>query len=305
MLAAYTLWLLFWQNDLLYLIDSFTWSSYKLAILCAIICMTPLNWGLEAIKWKTAMQPFTIDLRNSLRSVLSGVTIGLITPARLGEYAGRMLYIPNDQRVWSGLATLRCSLAQSTITFSAGILSLLWISTNQEFSFLGIDPKLILVLSVVLLVLTIFIYLRIDLVLPWINRIVELFRNRLGMTIQTHTDRISVSIYHQMQILSYAVIRYLVYLSQYALMLLVFGFDQSLLSIAAGISLVFLVQSLVPVPAVAKVFARTGAAAAIFSLLGYENLEVILASLLLWVINLLLPALCGLVLLLRKERELN
>ncbi len=251
------------------------------------------------------MQPFTIDLRNSLRSVLSGVTIGLITPARLGEYAGRMLYIPNDQRVWSGLATLRCSLAQSTITFSAGILSLLWISTNQEFSFLGIDPKLILVLSVVLLVLTIFIYLRIDLVLPWINRIIELLRNRLGMTIQTHTDRISVSIYHQIQILSYAVIRYLVYLSQYALMLLIFGFDQSLLSIAAGISLVFLVQSLVPVPAVAKVFARTGAAAAIFSLLGYENLEVILASLLLWVINLLLPALCGLVLLLRKERELN
>ncbi len=303
MLVAYTLWLLFWQNDLLYLVHSFTWSLSKLAILGAIICMTPLNWGLEAMKWKIAMQPFPIGLKSSLKSILSGVTIGLITPARLGEYAGRMLYIPSDQRVWSGLATLRCSLAQSTITFSAGILSLLWIGTIQEFSFLGIDPKLILVLSAIVLVLIILIYLRIDLVLPWINRIIEFCRDKIGMSIQTLTDNISVNINHQVQILSYAITRYLVYLSQYALMLLIFDFDQSLLTIVSGISLVFLVQSLVPVPAVAKVFARTGAAAAIFSLLGYENLEVILASLLLWVINLLLPALCGLVLLLRKEEN--
>ncbi len=302
---GYTVWLLFWENDFLSMIMSLKWGFDKLLILGVVIAMSFINWGLEVLKWHTAIKPITLSICYSMKSVLVGVAIGLITPARMGEYIGRMLYITDAQRMWSGIATFRCSLAQSVITYSSGILSFLYLSMNGHLvSSIGIDSYFFLTLCIIILAVMLISFIKLDRVLPWINKLLPFYwKQKLRLDLTSNEFEVAFSDQSQLLILLYACLRYTVYLTQYGIVLSIIGVHLSLLELVTSISLVFLIQSLLPVPSIAKIFARTGAAAGVFSILGYGTLEIITASLLIWVINLLLPALCGLAFLLKLKKK--
>src|SRR5512135_2918364 len=59
-----------------------------------VISLVFVNWGIEARKWQVllrTMQPF--NFFTAYKSVLSGVTLSINTPNRIGEYGGRILYV--------------------------------------------------------------------------------------------------------------------------------------------------------------------------------------------------------------------
>ena len=304
-LAAYTIWLLFLQNDISSLIGSFHWSFDKLLVIGIVLCMSTINWGMEILKWHIAIKPLTMSLVKSAKSVLTGIALGLITPARVGEYVGRMIYVTNKQRMWSGIATFRCSLAQSSVTYTLGIISFFYLNrTGILIPSIGINADVFLLLSIFLLTVMLLVFVKLDRLLPLIGKLPTYWKQKLRIDQQDSSfDGVTFSTQSQLLILFYATLRYTVYLIQFGFLLLMIGHHYSVLELFSAISLIFLIQSLLPVPALAKVFARTGAAAGVFTLLGYGTKEVITASLVIWVINLLLPALCGLVFLLKLEKE--
>src|SRR5688572_25018804 len=58
--------------------------------LIATILLMFVNWSIETIKWKLAVEKIQrISFFTAFRAVLSGVTFSVTTPNRVGEYFGR------------------------------------------------------------------------------------------------------------------------------------------------------------------------------------------------------------------------
>jgi hypothetical protein len=102
-------------------------SSYSIIIL--IFALMFVNWSLEAIKWKYLIRKTEqISLLKSLAAVWSGVTVGTITPNRIGEFAGRIMFLKPENRKLATTQTLYGDLAQFITTIIFGIIgiSLFW-----------------------------------------------------------------------------------------------------------------------------------------------------------------------------------
>ena len=66
----------------------------------AVILLAFVNWGLEARKWQVLVKPVQdMNFLRAYKSVLSGLTLSLNTPNRMGEYGGRILYIKEGGRL--------------------------------------------------------------------------------------------------------------------------------------------------------------------------------------------------------------
>ncbi len=78
---------------------------------CAAALLVPLNLGLEAAKWRTALRQ-TVRWGQAWRAVVLGTAFGLVTPNRLGDYYGRQLGFDPGRRATLVVATALCRMAQ-------------------------------------------------------------------------------------------------------------------------------------------------------------------------------------------------
>ena len=59
-----------------------SWERFGLIV--SIFLLLPVNWGMEAVKWKTLVSPLQkSSFFQSYKSVLSGLTTGFFTPNRI------------------------------------------------------------------------------------------------------------------------------------------------------------------------------------------------------------------------------
>src|SRR5690606_10186722 len=73
-------------------------SGPSMLLLLTACALMPFNWLTETLKWTTLLKPVTLPWRRALAGILSGVTLSLFTPNRIGEYGGRILYVPPADR---------------------------------------------------------------------------------------------------------------------------------------------------------------------------------------------------------------
>ena len=89
--------------------------------LVVTILLIPFNFIFENLKWRTLLkgvQP--TSFWTSMKSILCGSTLGIVTPNRLGEYGGRILYM-NPEDNWKAVyATGVGNLAQMIILLTFG-----------------------------------------------------------------------------------------------------------------------------------------------------------------------------------------
>ena len=65
-----------------------------------LLALVFVNWGFEAKKWQVLLKPLQpINFFTAFKSVLSGVTLSINTPNRIGEYGGRILYIRKEKEL--------------------------------------------------------------------------------------------------------------------------------------------------------------------------------------------------------------
>jgi len=94
--------------------------------------------------------------------------------------------------------------------------------------------------------------------------------------------------------LSLSIIRYLIFIGQFYILLFVFGIDLELIELLIFIGLMYFVTTLIPSPILGNLGTRE--LVAIYLLSYYNQPESILvASLLIWLINVIFPALLGFV----------
>lgn len=90
------------------------------------IFLAPVSWLIESIKWKYLTSKFAhITLFKSLSSVMTGMSFAFISPGKVGDFVGRMLYFDEKTRFRSVIAVLVGNLAHVMVTFLMGIIGLI------------------------------------------------------------------------------------------------------------------------------------------------------------------------------------
>lgn len=285
---------IFEKNNLSELVDQFYFSLYQKnswILLAIALFLVPVNWLLESKKWKLLInyfQPFS--LKQSIYSVLSGVSLAIMTPGRIGEYGGRLIGIQKENQPKSILANLISSLSQNIVNIGVGLFGALLFMQI----FMPIHQSVFLSLifiSTCIVTIMLLVYFRIDLLngilayLPewkWIIKIKS--------SLSSFSEMKPSSLF---AILGISFLRYLTYVSQYVLLLLFFGVTDDIIASTLGVVTIFFLQSNLPLPPALSVLARGEMAIFLWSVFTSNILGIIAASFLLWFINLVVPAIVG------------
>lgn len=265
-------------------------SSYQWFSLFLSVFLISFNMGFEAAKWhylSTKLEK--TSFASSLKSILVGCTLGLITPQALGDYASRLYFLKSKHvKEAVGLVFLT-RISQFYITVFYGIIA--FVSAQHLFqfesTFFSFYTLLLLVivafLSLVFLVYTssIVIFSRKNVylkkIIPYIIGIAKCRMKDLGF------------------VLVFSWLRFMIFTAQYLLLLYYFGVDVFQMVVVLCIWLTFFTKSIFPaIGFFSEITLREAAAIYFFTKAGIEIDKVILASLSLWTLNNILPSFAGL-----------
>ena len=109
-----------------------SWQQYPFWIVFVLMFV---NWGIEARKWQLLMLPLErFSLLKSFKAVLAGCSITMLTPNRIGEYGGRIMYVQEQHRLRAISLTILGSISQLTITMLMGTVGLLVLKYSSVIS---------------------------------------------------------------------------------------------------------------------------------------------------------------------------
>lgn len=271
-----------------------------IALVMVLIGML-FNWGLEARKWQMLVKPLqTVSFLRAFSAVLSGVSFSINTPNRIGEYGGRVLYIKNNRNKLKAIAaTMVGSFSQLIITIIFGLIGLTYyiskytlVKGNEHF-LSGFWEKILLGVLIVICVLIILLYFRLQIILAIFEKIPFLRKARVFVQIIV---RYSSGDLERLLLLSAC--RYMVFSAQYLILLDSLGVEMQWWQGFLMNAVIYLVMALVPTIAIAELGLRGKVSLYFMGLLSTNSPAIIAATVGIWCINLLLPAIIGSVLLL-------
>jgi len=267
-------------------------SKWRLMLACALMV---LNWGLEAKKWQLLMMGIqSLSYKRALRAIFSGQALALGTPNRIGEFAGRIVFLEEGNRLRGLSLSVVGSLAQIIVTFIMGVVGLMYVYNSlsdgitifQEISTLWLKG-LLSILIVFSILLTIFYYN-----LSWITKVVE----KIKFVVKYRFVIEKLEDLHNKQltkILFYSFVRYVVYVLQYVLLFQFFDVLLPWWQISCLVFVQLLILAIIPGIALAELGIRGKVSIALFGLLTTNTLGIIATATSIWMINLIFPALAG------------
>jgi hypothetical protein len=249
-----------------------------------------VNWSLEALKWKLMMRKLeVIPFSRALSAVFSGLTVSFFTPNRIGEYAGRIFHLHTANRIKGTLVTILENLSQLIITVTIGSISLV-LFLNQ---YTELHSYILWVTGVILLIFSgtlIFLFLEVPVLdeaalkMRWLKK----YKSYLAVLSEYKKSELIV-------ILGLALLRYIVFTAQFFILLIIFGVHGSFASEVLLINMVFFVMTLIPTFALAELGVRGAVATYFLSKISSDSLAILNASVSLWLINLVIPAIAGVI----------
>jgi hypothetical protein len=265
--------------------------GWKLGLTLALMLA---NWGIEARKWQIVIKRVQrLSFIQSCKAVFTGTTMAFFTPNRIGEYIGRILYLDEGTRVKAISLTIVCSMGQLLVTWWIGIGGILYLqaygNTELLHTFAGVWLKLVLYFAIAAAVVLTLFYFRLAGLVRWVEKIPRLQKPVSYIRV---LDSLNATLL--LRILSLSILRYSVFIGQYYLLFDVFDVHVTAAQVAGTVSVIFLVLSIVPTIAVITELGMRWKIGIEVVQLFDSNISGILAtSLAIWIINLVIPALIG------------
>lgn len=275
------------------------WSIGQWGCLVVSCLLMPLNYGLEAQKWRLMVRPFYPNLRlaPATFAVFAGMAAGVFTPNRIGEYAGRILFLKEGRRVEAIMATFVDRICQLLVTLIVGLLATVALLALAErrlaMDILG-DPLaqgVFVFLSVVLGAVSVVV-----LVFP--KRAAALIPGRWNKAAWVRKARFALQnleMSRVSQVMGLSALRYFTFASQYVLLMYAFQYDGGAVEAYWMVALIFLGKSVLPVMGVLELGAREAVALVVMTAFGAAEGTAIGSTLLLYLVNILLPTVLGVV----------
>ena len=255
-----------------------------LFLLLAVLLM-PANWLLETVKWSWLIRS-NASFQILLRSVIAGITLGFITPARSGEFIGRTMFLDEEDSAKVFYLSVVGGIAHTAITLGAGAFFVAIWSNNILWSGIASGACVVFLL----------LYFRYDLFNNLISSIP--FLERRKFILYNHQ---LPNLPTQINVLLITFMRYCVYILQYILLQMFFGVSDNFFALMVHNGVFFLIHSFSPLMPFLDFSFRGGAALYIFKDFSANNIGVLSAVTGAWILNLVVPALIGYLFILKKN----
>ncbi len=253
-----------------------------------VLILTGLNWTVETIKWKFLVNKLDkITFKRAFLGILFGISFSLFTPNRLGEYGGRVLVLKHH-RIAAIVSTLIGSFSQIVVNMSiGGFFCIIYLS-----QYLKINTYFVFSVGLLYILLAAFLWV------SYFNvEIVTILFKKYSIFKKMAPYVDTVKKYNAQdlrKLLIYSTWRYGIYCMQFFLLLKVFRTGVKWLDGLVLIPNVFFIQGILPTMAIFDVSLRSQVALQILSEHATGAMfQVVAASLVLWFINLIIPACIG------------
>jgi len=277
------------------LVDVFVIEKNNLWFLAIAILLMPFNWFLESLKWKNLVNIIQLNYSfiNAITAVLIGVFFGFITPNRIGEFGGRLFNIDKSKRIDALNLSFVGGLSQFVVTFFIGFTSFELSSFSIiKFHFIFIFP--------VILFIILYIYFNIKTIIKFLVSF-KIFKNLAEKYIFTfEITKIAL-----LETLLITIVRYCVYVIQYILILYFFDVELEFMFLFKIISIMILLQTILPTFALIDVGIRGNVLLFLLSNQVENQLVIVVSVLLVWILNLVIPAVIGYLIFLNQKMEAN
>jgi hypothetical protein len=295
----------FYKNDFRNVIsalrDDFSNDAF-LRNLAIVMFMMIINWSLETFKWRFLIGKIEkVGFFRAFQAVFAGVSVSSFTPNRVGEYFGRVYILKSASHMEGILITILGSMSQLLVTlFTGSIAMLVFIPVYLPESGLarGYIYYSIVSITVVLNFLAFGLFLNIN----FLNILKErILRNRLKGVRRFFRVFAFFRRRELYTVIGLSFLRYVVFSTQYFLLLRMFAVHVGIVESFMVISLVYFVMAVIPTIALTEIGIRGSVAIYFFSLLpalqGSSteaiNFGILSASIMIWIINLGIPAIIG------------
>ena len=267
------------------------WNSDTRIFGIVALLLLPLNIFLESRKWQMLIKSIApLSIMQSAGSVCTGIVCSLVTPNRIGEYPGRMLFLKKKFSPRMVSVSVLGGCAQLIAVLFGGFAGGLNYCLHQRgFMYWGLW-----LINVLVLALVGTFYFSYERWSPLIERVRWLRRfGRYGALLQNISARV------QWRVLALSLLRYAVFTTQYYLALRWLGVEIPLLAGLALCALFFWCMAVVPTISLAEAGVRAAVSWELFHTYNANTGMIVAATMALWLVNLLLPSLVGALLMLR------
>jgi uncharacterized membrane protein YbhN (UPF0104 family) len=262
--------------------------AHVAVIMTAVVLLMLVNWLLEALKWQYLTRNLVkITVWKAIEGVFCGLTWAIFTPNRIGEYGGRVMFLPPRRRIHGVFAMAVGSFGQNVITNVLGSIALLWFA----YTFKHFDPWLfagLVVIGVVFMAVFIVLYFNIKWLVWLLNRVPFLRKfNRFFEVMGAYP------LNELMNIMWFCLARFFVFSFQYYLVIHLLIPQIPLFDVLFMVFIVFFIQSALPSLDLVDIAVRSAAATAVFAYVTQQQIAIIAAFTSIWLINLIIPAILG------------
>jgi hypothetical protein len=265
-----------------------------------MLLLVPVNWALESKKWqKLAQKVIPVTFWDAIRGTITGLAIGVAAPAQLGDTIGRVAALRSDKRLEAIGAAVVSNGIQFYVSLIAGALA--WFFLQDSLPLNAISKNII---GIGLGVLT---------ALGWIvvavrKQLLNWHPEKLIFQ-KIHSYLRIIGTYTATELLSataYGLLRYCVFLTQFVLALTLFNFPLDVLTLSACVALIFLAKTIIPaINVLGDLGLREFTALFVFKQYNLPAEEIITATFLVWIINVMGPILVGIFLIWKSKWNLR
>ncbi|MGM0580355.1 MAG: lysylphosphatidylglycerol synthase domain-containing protein [Bacteroidota bacterium] len=263
-------------------LSAFQIFSDNIFILLLVVLLMPVNWLMEILKWKYSINPIAnISINKATEGVLAGIALGFVTPHAIGDYFAKVFSLTHQDRKNALGLILISRMMQMLPTAIFGLIAF-YIYSSRSFSKINIPLTLsypiLSVLGLLLAVLLLMIYF-----------------NRKHPKIQDYVIPVKKMGLKLLSMLAgLSVLRYFIFSAQFLLLLSVLDLKINIFMQFMGVAFMFLAKSILPTfNFLSDLGIREFSVALFFEAIEVDVAAVIASGLILWLINIAIPAFIG------------
>jgi hypothetical protein len=258
-------------------------------LLIVVFLLIPINWALEALKWqKLAQKIEKISFFEAYRGVLVGLALATTTPLMIGDYVGKIWMLRTDRRLESIGAILLGNSIQTFVSLLFGTVSyvaFIWLNRDTYF-WIHVYLVCTLIVSMIFGFWAVSNRHKINFLFDRF-KFFRLFRKYLAVFQNYSLSEIR-------QILLIGICRYLVFTTQFIILLIVFDIQLPIPTLFYGVCLIFLSRTLASTLSfIGDLSVRELTSLYYFSHFAVSALTISTATLMIWLINVLFPIIIG------------
>lgn len=241
--------------------------KYPFALVGSVVLVSANLW-MEFLKWNLIARQITTEKSAIQASFWSGIATGFITPNGWGNFLGRLLFFRKREMLYVTIATGFSNLSQLVPTLLFGI----WAAS-------AVFPKLIIFFIAIGFVL-VFLYFFADILVP---------AGRKSKLLRRFKRHAKVYQRLKLPLVFMSTLRFIIFSLQFVLLFIAFGYTDFWF-LMEKVWLVYFITSFVPSLWSGKILIRESAALFVFANSIVETPDIIVVSLLIYLINIAIPA---------------